>query len=64
MIAGLETAQARGLGRPVVGAMLLVTCGMITMMLTSDMKDSVLFARLDRGGPAQEGRPQVPLRGR
>jgi len=43
MIGGIEAAQSRGLGRPLVGAMLLTVSGLVTLMMTSDMKDSVLF---------------------
>ncbi len=50
MIGGMEAAQSRGLGRPLVGAMLLTVTGMITLMMTSDMKDSVLFGGWTENG--------------
>ncbi len=50
MIGGSEAAQSRGLGRPLVGAMLLTVSGLVTLMMTSDMKDSVLFAGWTESG--------------
>lgn len=50
MIGGMEAAQSRGLGRPLVGAMLLTVSGLVTLMLTSDMKGSILFGGWTEGG--------------
>jgi formylglycine-generating enzyme required for sulfatase activity len=50
MIGGMEAAQSRGLGRPIVGAMLLTVTGLVTLMMTSDMEDSVLFGGWTESG--------------
>ena len=46
LIAASDSAQARGQGRPLVAAMLVAAAGLSALLLTTDTKDSVLFAGL------------------
>lgn len=46
LIAASDGAQARGQGRPLVAAMLVAAAGLSALLLTTDTRDSVLFAGL------------------